>query len=90
LAEAGLKAEPEYERVTGFSPEAGAAPRELLALRNPPTAVFAASDTQAIGILEAAREAEAPPQRVLLPAEMVANSSTYKGCSTLADRPGRR
>lgn len=30
---------------------------ELLALRNPPSAVFAASDVQALGVLEAAREA---------------------------------
>jgi DNA-binding LacI/PurR family transcriptional regulator len=58
LAEAGLKARPEYEHVTDFSPQAGAdALRTLLALRNPPTAVFAGSDSQAIGILEAARQA---------------------------------
>jgi LacI family transcriptional regulator len=58
LAEAGLKPRPEYERVTDFSPQAGAeALRQLLALRNPPTAVFAGSDSQAIGILEAARQA---------------------------------
>lgn len=58
LAEAGLKARPEYEHVTDFSPQAGAdAVRTLLALRNPPTAVFAGSDSQAIGILEAARQA---------------------------------
>jgi len=57
LAEAGLKARPEYEHVTDFSPQAGAdALRRLLALRNPPTAVFAGSDSQAIGILEAARQ----------------------------------
>ncbi len=58
LAEAGLKARPEYERVTDFTPQAGAeALRQLLALRYPPTAVFAGSDSQAIGILEAARQA---------------------------------
>jgi DNA-binding LacI/PurR family transcriptional regulator len=58
LAEAGLEARPEYEKVTDFSPHAGAeAVRELLALPAPPTAVFAGSDSQAIGILEAAREA---------------------------------
>ena len=58
LSEAGLKPRPEYERVTDFSPHAAAAAlSELLALRNPPTAVFAGSDSQAIGILEAARQA---------------------------------
>ena len=58
LAEAGLRARAEYERVTDFSPQAGAAAlRELLALRSPPTAVFAGSDTQAIGVLEAAQQA---------------------------------
>ena len=58
LAEAGLKPRAEYEHVTDFSPQAGAAAlRELLSLGSPPTAVFAGSDSQAIGILEAAREA---------------------------------
>jgi DNA-binding LacI/PurR family transcriptional regulator len=58
LAEAGLRPTPAYERVTDFSPQAGAdALRELLALRTPPTAVFAGSDSQAIGILEAVRRA---------------------------------
>lgn len=58
LAEAGLPERPEYERVTDFSPEAGAAAmRELLALDEPPTAIFVGSDTQALGILEGARRA---------------------------------
>ena len=58
LSDAGIKPRPDYERVTDFSPEAGAAAlRDLLALRNPPTAVFAGSDSQAIGVLEAARRA---------------------------------
>jgi DNA-binding LacI/PurR family transcriptional regulator len=58
LAEAGLQVRPEYQCVTDFSPEAGAAAlRELLALPDPPTAVFAGSDSQALGILEAARQA---------------------------------
>lgn len=58
LFEAGIQPTPEYEHVTDFSPEAGAAALgELLALRNPPTAIFAGSDSQAIGVLEAARQA---------------------------------
>ncbi len=57
LIEAGVKPRADYEYVTDFTPEAGAAAlRELLSLRDPPTAVFAGSDSQAIGILEAARE----------------------------------
>ncbi|MBI4493585.1 MAG: LacI family DNA-binding transcriptional regulator [Chloroflexi bacterium] len=56
LARAGLELRPEYERVTDFSPEAGMAALDaLLALPQPPTAVFAGSDTQAVGVLEAAR-----------------------------------
>jgi DNA-binding LacI/PurR family transcriptional regulator len=58
LAEAGLRPRPTYERVAAFSPEGGAAAlRALLELRQPPTAVFAGSDTQALGVLEAARQA---------------------------------
>jgi DNA-binding LacI/PurR family transcriptional regulator len=45
------------ERVTDYSPEAGAAAlRELLALPQPPTAIFAGSDSQAIGVLDVARQ----------------------------------
>jgi DNA-binding LacI/PurR family transcriptional regulator len=58
LAEAGLRPRPEFERLTDWGPEAGAAAvRELLSLDEPPSAVFAGSDTQALGILEAARQA---------------------------------
>jgi DNA-binding LacI/PurR family transcriptional regulator len=58
LFEAGVRPRPDYERVTDVSPQAGAAAlRELLGLRNPPTAIFAGSDSQAIGVLEAARQA---------------------------------
>ena len=32
--------------------------RDLLALPDPPTAIFAASDTQAIGVLEATQDAD--------------------------------
>ena len=56
LAEAGIPPRPEYELMTDFSPEAGAGALDsLLALPEPPTAVFVGSDTQAFGVLEAAR-----------------------------------
>ena len=55
LAEAGLPADPELERVGPHGrPVAHRLTRELLSLDEPPTAVFAASDTQALGVLEAA------------------------------------
>ena len=58
LAEAGVAPRTEYERLTDWGPEAGAAvATDLLRLAEPPTAVFAGSDTQALGVLEAARRA---------------------------------
>lgn len=56
LVEAGIAPRPEYELITDFSPEGGGAALErLLALAEPPTAVFVGSDTQAIGVLDTAR-----------------------------------
>jgi len=56
LAKAGLERVPKYMR---YGPHLRSAARqlgtELLALATPPTAVVAASDTQAVGVLEAAR-----------------------------------
>jgi LacI family transcriptional regulator len=55
LADAGLPADPELERVGPHGrPVAHRLTRELLSLEEPPTAIFAASDTQALGVLEAA------------------------------------
>jgi LacI family transcriptional regulator len=46
LAAAGLPARPEYQIVTDFSPEAATeALHTLLALPQPPTAIFAGSDS---------------------------------------------
>lgn len=57
LVEGGIEPRPEYQRMGphGHAPARGMA-GELLDLPRPPTAVFAASDTQALGVMEAARE----------------------------------
>lgn len=57
MEDAGLSVPPEYVVEGDWSPESGGrAIRSLLALPNPPTAVFAASDTIAIGALAAAED----------------------------------
>jgi DNA-binding LacI/PurR family transcriptional regulator len=57
LARAGIGHRPEYEPPADWSAEGGAAALDaLLALPEPPTAVVAGSDTQAIGVLERARQ----------------------------------
>jgi len=56
LASAGVEMRPEYVREGTRLPHvARAVAAELLSLPERPTAIFAASDTQAIGVLEAAR-----------------------------------
>jgi DNA-binding LacI/PurR family transcriptional regulator len=56
LADAGLSVLRQYERITDLSAAAGAAALDALAaLPQPPSAIVAGSDTQALGILEAAR-----------------------------------
>jgi DNA-binding LacI/PurR family transcriptional regulator len=53
---AGLAAPPTYERITDFQAAAGGAALDaLLDLPEPPTAVLVGSDTQAMGVLDAAR-----------------------------------
>ncbi|GII24631.1 LacI family DNA-binding transcriptional regulator [Planosporangium mesophilum] len=55
---AGLPVERDLIRTGDFHVEAGfAQARALLALPDPPTAIFAGSDLQALGVYEAAREA---------------------------------
>jgi DNA-binding LacI/PurR family transcriptional regulator len=56
LADAGVPVRPEYVREgTPFRHIARSIAEELLQLPERPTAIFAASDTQALGVLEAAR-----------------------------------
>ncbi|HTJ32693.1 MAG TPA: substrate-binding domain-containing protein [Dactylosporangium sp.] len=58
LEEAGIAPDPALVKSTDFDfDEAVTAGAELLALPEPPTALFAASDAQALGALEAARRA---------------------------------
>lgn len=57
LADAGIEFRPEYHRQGELSRrEASRLALELLTLPDPPTAIFAYSDTQAFGVLRAAQE----------------------------------
>jgi DNA-binding LacI/PurR family transcriptional regulator len=59
LAEANLEFNPEYHRQGEISRrEARRLAMELLTLPDPPTAIFAYSDTQAFGVLRAAHDLE--------------------------------
>jgi LacI family transcriptional regulator len=54
----GLESNPEYEQVGDWYTESGErATQALLALPEPPTAVFAAADLMAVGAMKAARDA---------------------------------
>jgi DNA-binding LacI/PurR family transcriptional regulator len=58
MAQAGVAMPAAYVRRGPFGREtAGRLTRQLLALRSPPTAVFAASDVQAFGVIDAAARA---------------------------------
>lgn len=54
---AGIEPEPDWIRVTGFIPDwIALATKKVLALPNPPTAIFAGNDGSAALVLETARE----------------------------------
>jgi LacI family transcriptional regulator len=76
----------EDDELHGYTPEAGyAAMQELLARPRRPDAVFAASDTQALGALRAAREAGLRvPDDVALVGFDDIQASAYVGLSTLS------
>lgn len=64
LLSAGITLRPEYHRHGMHGRyEARVLTRELLMLPDPPSAIFAASDTQAMGVMEAARD-----MRITIPA----------------------
>lgn len=57
LAEYGLRLDPAYVRRGAYTFESGAeAAADLLALPDPPTAIFAGNDEMAIGVMKAARD----------------------------------
>jgi LacI family transcriptional regulator len=57
LRRAGLEPQPHHERTGPHGRDSSRLlARELLALPQPPTAIFASSDTQATGVMEAAKE----------------------------------
>jgi DNA-binding LacI/PurR family transcriptional regulator len=61
LDQAGIPFNPDYYALGKHGRfEARRLAEEMLALETPPTAIFAASDTQAMGIIEAARDARVP------------------------------
>jgi LacI family transcriptional regulator len=59
LSDTGIEVDPDLHSCGDHGRyEAQRLANEMLTLDNPPTAIFAASDTQALGVLEAARELE--------------------------------
>ena len=57
LADFGIRHDPDLERIGDFhQPRAYECARELLGLADPPTAIFAANDVSAFGVMEAIRD----------------------------------
>ena len=85
LDEAGMPFRPEYHRWAEHGGEqARDMARHLLDLAEPPTAIFAASDTQAIGAMEAIRERNLRiPQDVALVGYDDIEVSHYLGLTTV-------
>jgi LacI family transcriptional regulator len=86
LVAAGLAVDPELVRRASHGRDAAAAlARELLEEAEPPTAVFAASDTQAMGVLEAADElgADVPGDLAVVGYDDI-EIARYAGLTTIA------
>jgi LacI family transcriptional regulator len=85
LREAGIRVRPELQRAAPHGRlEAHRLTRELLSLDEPPTAVFAASDTQALGVLEAARvEGVAVPEEMSVIGFDDVEVAAYVGLTTV-------
>jgi len=86
LTTAGLDVEPALVRRAAHAraPAADLA-RDLLTSREPPTAIFAASDTQAIGVLEAAEELGVKvPDRLSVVGYDDIEVARYAGLTTIA------
>jgi DNA-binding LacI/PurR family transcriptional regulator len=85
LREAGVGSRPEYVRERPHAPgHARHMVAELLRLREPPTAVFAASDSQACGAIEAAYEAglDVPGDLSVIGFDDI-DAASHRGLSTI-------
>lgn len=90
LQEAGIPADPDLIKPSDFDfAEAVTAAGELLALPDPPTAIFAASDAQALGALDAARRAgrRVPEDLSLVSFDDTAAASTASPPLTVVRQP---
>ncbi len=85
LARAGLPVRPEYVREgTQSRHVARSIGEELLCLPEPPTAIFAASDTQALGVLEAAQDLRVGvPQELSVVGFDDVEAASYVGLTTV-------